>query len=67
MGLTIDHSGMLGTAFGLSSQFRVSGEWKDWPRTYDPNVTHELAVQIGRTFTLVNALEMTLQEAGSRP
>lgn len=67
LGLTIDHSGALGTAFAASSQFRVSGEWKDWPRVYDPNVAQAIAVQIGRTFTLVNALELTLSEAGSRP
>lgn len=67
LGLTIDHSGALGTAFAASSQFRVSGEWKDWPRTYDPNVPQALVAQIGRTFTFVNALELTLQEAGSRP
>lgn len=67
LGLTIDHSGSLGTTFSASSQFRVTGDWKDWPRTYDPNVTHEMAVQIGRTFTLVNALEMTFLEAGTRP
>lgn len=67
LGLTIDHSGALGTTFAASSQFRVSGEWKDWPRTYDPNVPQAIAAQIGRTFTLVNALELTLSEAGSRP
>lgn len=67
LGLTVDHSGALGTAFAASSQFRVSGEWKDWPRTYDPNVPQALVAQIGRTFTLVNALELTMTEAGSRP
>lgn len=67
LGLTIDHSGSLGTTFSASSQFRVTGDWKDWPRTYDPNVSHEMAVQIMRTFTLVNALEMTFLEPGMRP
>lgn len=67
LGLTIDHSGALGTAFAASNQFRVSGEWKDWPRTYDPNVPQALVPQLGRTFTLVNALELTFTEPGSRP
>lgn len=67
LGCSINHSGVLGTAFGVVGYTEISGKWQEWDRTYDPNVPYALAVQIGRTYTTIQDLDLTFTEAGQRP
>lgn len=66
LGCTIGHSGTL-TSGNVASSIRIAGDWQEWDRTYDPNVPYAVAVQIGRTYTTIQDLDLTFVEGGQRP
>jgi hypothetical protein len=63
-----DHSGVV-TSGSVSNQYIFEGgkQFIPWHRKYDPNVPYALPLQIGVTYTTIQAIDATFAEPGRRP